>query len=175
MPVRAIGSAKVRKVHAPTRAHARVTRETQQSQRPCARARTQEARCLELIGSQGRAAFSRRSLGHRAAAVGKSFSIAVKLACNKSAAQNDRMNFDDQVRRYFGTSDLAAVHPEALRAGIERMKVDLGLTMDRGERFALWALLFTLGSAPDLDVVFANEAEREAARNFMDLIEGAGG
>ena len=85
------------------------------------------------------------------------------------------MNFDDQIRRYFGTSDLAAVPPEALAAGIERMKVDLGLTEDRGERFALWALLHTLGSAPDLDVVFESQADREAARNFMDLIEGSGG
>jgi hypothetical protein len=85
------------------------------------------------------------------------------------------MNLDDQVRRYFGTSDLAAVPPEALAAGIEHMKVDLGLTRDRGERFALWALLHTLGSAPDLDAVFKDAADREAARNFMDLIEGAGG
>ena len=84
------------------------------------------------------------------------------------------MNLDDQIRRYFGTSDLAEVAPEALAAGIEHMQVDLGLTRDRGERFALWALLHSLGSAPDLDVVFKDEAEREAARNFMDLIQGAG-
>jgi len=85
------------------------------------------------------------------------------------------MNLDDQIRRYFGTSDLAAVPAEALNAGIEHMQVDLGLTQDRGERFALWALLHTLGSAPDLDVALDSEAEPEAARNFMDLIEGAGG
>jgi hypothetical protein len=85
------------------------------------------------------------------------------------------MNFDDQIRRYFGTSNLASVPAEALNAGIEHMKVDLGLTKDRGERFALWALLHTLGSAPDLDVAFKSEADREAARNFMDLIEGSGG
>ena len=84
------------------------------------------------------------------------------------------MNFDDQIRRYFGTSDLASVPPEALAAGIEHMKVDLGLTRDRGERFALWALLHSLGSAPDLDVVFKDEAERDAARTFMDLIHRAG-
>ena len=85
------------------------------------------------------------------------------------------MNLDDQIRRYFGASDLASVPPQALEAGIERMKVDLGLTRDRGERFALWALLHALGSAPDLDVAFETEAEREAARNFMDLIQGASG
>jgi hypothetical protein len=85
------------------------------------------------------------------------------------------MNFDDQIRRYFGIADLAAVPPEALNAGIEHMKVDLGLTKDRGERFALWALLHTLGSAPDLDVAFEAEADREAARNFMELIQAASG
>ena len=85
------------------------------------------------------------------------------------------MNFDDQIRRYFGTPDLASVPAEALAAGIDHMLVDLGLTKDRGERFALWALLYTLGSAPDLDVAFKSEADREAARNFMDLIQGAQG
>jgi hypothetical protein len=90
-------------------------------------------------------------------------------------AQDDTMNLDDLIRRYFGVADLEAVPPEALGAGIEHMKVDLGLTTDRGERFALWALLHTLGSAPDLDVVFETEADREAARNFMDLIQGASG
>ena len=84
------------------------------------------------------------------------------------------MNLEDQIHRYFGTSDLASVPPEALNAGIERMQVDLGLTRDRGERFALWALLHTLGSAPDLDVAFESEQDRETARNFMDLIAGSG-
>jgi hypothetical protein len=85
------------------------------------------------------------------------------------------INLDDQIRRYFGAANLADVPPEALSAGIEHMKVDLGLTRDRGERFALWVLLHTLGSAPDLDAVFKTETDREAARNFMDLIEGSGG
>jgi hypothetical protein len=87
-----------------------------------------------------------------------------------TSSEEASMNFDDQIRRYFGTSNLAAVPPDALLAGIEHMQVDLGLTKDRGERFALWALLHTLGSAPDLDAVFETETEREAARNFMDLI-----
>lgn len=81
------------------------------------------------------------------------------------------MNFDDQMLRYFGTPDLASVPPAALEAGIEHMQVNLGLTRDRAERFALWALLHMLGSAPDLDVVFKVEADRDAARNFMDLMQ----
>jgi hypothetical protein len=85
------------------------------------------------------------------------------------------MNLDDQIHRYFGTSELATVPPEALAAGIEHMKVDLGLTKDRGERFALWALLHILGSAPNLDVAFKTQEDREAARNLMDLIAGGSG
>ena len=85
------------------------------------------------------------------------------------------MDLDDQLRRYFGTSDFAAIPPSALDAGVERMKVDLGLETDSGNRFALWALLHMLGSAPDLDVAFEDERDREAARNFMDLAGRADG
>jgi hypothetical protein len=31
--------------------------------------------------------------------------------------QKDGMDFDDQLLRYFGTADLAAIHPEAHAAG----------------------------------------------------------
>jgi hypothetical protein len=84
------------------------------------------------------------------------------------------LDFDDQLRRYFGTSELPSIAPGALAAGVERMKVDLGLESDRGRRFALWAILHMLGEAPDLSVAFADEADREAARNFMDMADRAG-
>jgi hypothetical protein len=84
------------------------------------------------------------------------------------------MNFEDQLHRYFGTADLGALTPDVLAAGLEHMRVDFGLEQDRGRRFALWALMHMLGDAPDLDVAFADEAEREAARNFMDLAAGSG-
>jgi len=84
------------------------------------------------------------------------------------------MDFDDQLRRYFGTTDFAAIPPAALESGLERMRVDLGLEQDRGRRFALWALMHMFGAAPDLDVAFAEEQDREAARNFMDLAAAAG-
>jgi hypothetical protein len=85
------------------------------------------------------------------------------------------MDLDDQLRRYFGTSDFSAVPPAALEAGIERMKVDLGLETDRGNRFALWALLHMLGAAPDLDIAFPEARDRDAARDFMDLAGRADG
>ncbi|HMG46357.1 MAG TPA: hypothetical protein VK614_02710 [Allosphingosinicella sp.] len=85
------------------------------------------------------------------------------------------MDYDDQLRRYFGTADLGAIAPAALAAGIERMRVDFGLEKDRGRRFALWAVMEMLGAAPDLDVAFEDAADRDAARAFLDLIGRAAG
>lgn len=82
------------------------------------------------------------------------------------------MDFDDQLRRYFGSADLASIPPAAVEAGVERMRVDFGLEKDRPRRFALWTVMYLLGAAPDLDVAFKDEADREAARNFMDLMAG---
>lgn len=80
------------------------------------------------------------------------------------------MDFDDQLRRYFGSADLASIPPSAVEAGVERMRVDFGLEKDGSRRFALWAVMHLLGAAPDLDVAFKEEADREAARNFMDMM-----
>ncbi|MEY4159681.1 MAG: hypothetical protein RLZZ136_302 [Pseudomonadota bacterium] len=85
------------------------------------------------------------------------------------------MDLDDQFRRYFGTADLAAVPPSAFAAGIEHMRVDFGMEQDRGRRFALWTLLYMMGSAPDLDVAFKDPDDRNSARDFMDMIDRAGG
>lgn len=83
------------------------------------------------------------------------------------------MDFEDQLRRYFATADLGAVTPDALQAGLEKMRVDFGLEQDRARRFALWSLLYMLGVSPDLDIAFKEEADRNAARDFMDMIERA--
>ena len=79
------------------------------------------------------------------------------------------MDLDQNLIRYFATTDLTTIPASTLEAGIEHMLVDFGLEQDGGRRFALWVLLYMLGAAPDLDVAFETEAEREAARNFMDL------
>ncbi len=81
------------------------------------------------------------------------------------------MDLDDQYRRYFGTADLANLSPAALAAGTEHLRVDFGLERDRSRRFALWTLLYMLGDAPDLDVAFAAAADRDAARDLMDLLQ----
>ena len=84
------------------------------------------------------------------------------------------MDFDDLLQRYFGTSDLAEASPAVQAAGLDRLRVEFGLETDRGRKFALWSLLYLLGQAPDLDVAFKDEADREAARNLMDLLAASG-
>jgi hypothetical protein len=83
------------------------------------------------------------------------------------------MDLDDLLHRYFGTSEIAEVSANAQAAGIERILVDFGLERDRSRRFALWTLLYLLAAAPDLDVAFKDEADRDAARNFMALLAAA--
>ena len=85
------------------------------------------------------------------------------------------MQLDDLLQRYFATTDLSGVSPDTFAAGVEHCRVDLGLEDDRGKRFALWSFLHMFGSAPDLDVGFENEEDREAARNFMDLLAASEG
>ena len=85
------------------------------------------------------------------------------------------MDFDDLLQRYFATTDFAEVSPAVREAGIDRLRVDFGLETDRGRKFALWSLLYLLGEAPDLDIAFKDEADREAARNLMDLLAASGG
>ena len=58
---------------------------------------------------------------------------------------------------------------------MHHLRVDFGLERDSGRRFALWTLLYMLDAAPDLDVAFEDPAEREAARNIMDMIANANG
>lgn len=83
------------------------------------------------------------------------------------------MDFDDQLRRYFATDDPASLTPAALESGVERMRVDFGMEQDRPRRFALWTLLHMFGAAPDLDVAFKHEEDRNAARDFMEMMERA--
>ena len=54
-----------------------------------------------------------------------------------------------------------------------QLRVDFGFETDPGRRFALWCLMHLLGQAPDLDVAFQWETDRDAARNLMDLLAAA--
>jgi hypothetical protein len=82
------------------------------------------------------------------------------------------MDFQDLLIRYFGEADVGAIEPSTLQDGLVRLRVDFGLEQDGGRRFALWAVMYMLGDAPDLDVAFKDAAARDAARNFMDMVDG---
>ena len=81
------------------------------------------------------------------------------------------MDFDDQLQGIYGSSGHGLIQPEAMDSGIEHMRVDFGLEKDRGRRFALWAVLYMLGTHLDLDEAFKDQADRESARDFMDLMD----
>lgn len=85
------------------------------------------------------------------------------------------MDLDTLLVRYFRTANLGMVGAETLASGIERCQVDLGLEQDLGKRLALWAMLYLLGSAPDLEAVFDKADDRDSARNFMDLLAASEG
>lgn len=81
------------------------------------------------------------------------------------------MDFDQLLFGLFGTDEIADLAPQQLAAGIDRLQVQFGLERDEGRRFGLWCLAYMLGVAPDLDVAFEDEADREAARDFMDSVD----
>jgi len=81
------------------------------------------------------------------------------------------MDFDRLLVRFFGTDDIATLPPEQIVSGLDRLRLQFGLEKDGGRRFALWCLMYMLGGAPDLDVAFEDDDDKEAARDFMDAID----
>ena len=81
------------------------------------------------------------------------------------------MDFDQLLLHFFGTDEIGDLSPEQLATGVEALRLQLGMERDGGRRFALWCLAYMLGAAPDLDTVFKDAADREAARDFMDSID----
>lgn len=81
------------------------------------------------------------------------------------------MDFDQLLFQFFGTDEIAELAPDQLTAGVDRLRLQLGLERDGGRRFALWCVAYMLGAAPELDAVFKDEADRAAARDFMDTVD----
>ncbi len=99
--------------------------------------------------------------------------MAAEAASARLAAQCaalDRAMFDPAGAE----PELASLPVSELSRRSDRLRVDLGLEKDSARKFALWSLLYMLGHAPDIDVAFEDEAERDAARNLMDLIAASG-
>ena len=81
------------------------------------------------------------------------------------------MDFDQMLVGFFGTADIGTLAPEQVAAGVERLRLQLGLERDEGRRFALWCLAYMLGAAPDVDGTFEDAEDRRAARDFMDSVD----
>ena len=81
------------------------------------------------------------------------------------------MDFDQLLVQFFGTEDIGTLAPEQIVGGMDRLRLQFGLERDEGRRFALWCLMYMLGAAPDLDVTFKTAEDREAARDFMDMMD----
>ena len=81
------------------------------------------------------------------------------------------MDFDQLLIQFFGTDDIAGLPSDQIIAGMERMRLQLALERDTDRRFALWSLMYMLGSAPDLEDTFKSAEDRDAARDFMDMID----
>lgn len=81
------------------------------------------------------------------------------------------MDFDRLLVQFFGTDDISALPPDRLVAGTDRLRLQFGFERDSERRFALWSLMYMLGMAPDVDMAFQDDSDRDAARDFMDLID----
>ena len=83
------------------------------------------------------------------------------------------MNLDDLLLEYFATTEVSLLSESEKAAGLERCQVGLHVERDRERRFLLWAVLRMYGSAPDLEEVFDDADDRDAARFVMHML-GAG-
>jgi len=81
------------------------------------------------------------------------------------------MDFDAQLIRFFGTADIDTLAPERLLEGVKLLQMQFGLERDSDRRFELWCLMYMLGVAPDPDPTFEDEADREAAHEFMAMAD----
>jgi hypothetical protein len=81
------------------------------------------------------------------------------------------MDFDQLLLRFFGTTDIDTLAPERLIEGVDLLRLQFGLEKDGGRRFALWCLMYMLGVAPDLESAFKQAADRDAARDFMNMAD----
>ena len=80
------------------------------------------------------------------------------------------MDLDALLRHYFGTADVASLSAESYERGQEALAIDFGTERDPGRRFALWALMHMLGTAPDPEAAFESQSDRDAARRFASLM-----
>lgn len=73
------------------------------------------------------------------------------------------MDLDGLIRHFFETDDPASLSAAEFERGIERLGIAFGVEREPSRKFALWALLETLGAAPLPAEAFAKEPQLKAA------------
>ena len=81
------------------------------------------------------------------------------------------MDFDQLLVRFFGTADIDGLSSDALVGGLNRLRLQFSMEKDEEQRFGLWCLMYMLGAAPEIEDAFANEDDREAAREFAEELD----
>ncbi|MET0270526.1 MAG: hypothetical protein ABW173_08870 [Sphingomonas sp.] len=81
------------------------------------------------------------------------------------------MDFDQLLVRFFGTADIDALSPDALVAGLNRLRLQFSMEKDEETRFGLWCLTYMLGAAEEPEAVFASEEDRAAAHDFAATVD----
>ena len=83
------------------------------------------------------------------------------------------MDLDALLHHYFGSNDLTAIDETAFDTASQRIGIDFGVERDPGRRFALWALMYSLGIAPDPTRAFKDARERMAAEAYARMADRA--
>ena len=82
------------------------------------------------------------------------------------------MDLDALLHHYFGTALLQTLPPEALTRGKEALAIDFGIEQEPGRKFALWALMDALGTAPLPAEAFEKHPElKRAAEDYLTATE----
>jgi len=77
------------------------------------------------------------------------------------------LDLDALLHHYFGTTALETLDDDTIGLGIEKLGTAFWTEREPGRRFALWALLHSLGEAPDPEAGFETTREREAAHAYL--------
>jgi hypothetical protein len=83
------------------------------------------------------------------------------------------MDLDALLHHYFGSTDLTTIDEAGFDAGSQRIGIDFGVERDPGRRFALWALMYSLGIAPEPARAFKDARERMAAEAYARMADRA--
>lgn len=81
------------------------------------------------------------------------------------------MDFDQLLVRFFGTADIDGLSPDALVAGLNRLRLQFSMEKNEEARFGLWCLMYMMGVADEPEAAFASEEDREAAHDFAATVD----